>query len=304
MPIQKASGFLTNSEGIARAVGLLCFNRHPDDVKRHHQHAQLVGGCAKASEVYTKQFVAAVLTGFKADLEEAGVLNSMELGVTFEEPNLELVKDPEFASHLWKADMKDRELIDAITGERLDPELVRLARIEAVKFMKMLGVYEKTLRSKASELGIKIISMKWVMVNKGDRDHPSYRARFRGMEMKWMDPLMEGIFATTALLKCLTSLFNLNLMHRKGETRRRNYKLSFADASRAHCQAWATSVMGIEPPAEDSNPSKDEVGILLKSLHGIRKAAANREKHRQGSQGSRIRDRSSVPRQRITEKRT
>ena len=50
------------------------------------------------------------------------------------------------------------------------------------------------------------------------------------------------------------------------------------DASRAHCQAVATSEMAIEFPPEEQVKGEDLVAELLKSLYGTRKAAHNWEK--------------------------
>ena len=47
----------------------------------------------------------------------------------------------------------------------------------------------------------------------------------------------------------------------------------FLDASRAHCQAEATSDMAIELPPEEQVKGEDLIGELLKSLYRTRKAA-------------------------------
>ena len=55
-------------------------------------------------------------------------------------------------------------------------------------------------------------------------------------------------------------------------------KILFLDASRAHCQAVATSEMAIELPPEEQVEGEDLIGELSKSLYGTRKAARNWEK--------------------------
>ena len=52
----------------------------------------------------------------------------------------------------------------------------------------------------------------------------------------------------------------------------------FLDASRAHCQAEATSEMAIELLLEEQVEGEDLIGELSKSLYGTRKAAHNGEK--------------------------
>ena len=55
-------------------------------------------------------------------------------------------------------------------------------------------------------------------------------------------------------------------------------KIMFLDASRAHCQADATSEMATEVPPEEQVKGQDFVGELLKSLCGPRNAAHNLER--------------------------
>ena len=55
-------------------------------------------------------------------------------------------------------------------------------------------------------------------------------------------------------------------------------KILFLDASRAHCQAEATSEMAIELPPEEQVKGEDLAGELLKSLYGTRIATHNWEK--------------------------
>ena len=55
-------------------------------------------------------------------------------------------------------------------------------------------------------------------------------------------------------------------------------KILFLDASRAHCQAEATSEMAIEFLPEVQVKGEDLIGDLLKLLFGTRQAAHNCEK--------------------------
>ena len=59
---------------------------------------------------------------------------------------------------------------------------------------------------------------------------------------------------------------------------RQHEEIMFLDASRAHCQADATSEMATEVPPEDQVTGQDFVGELLKSLCGTRNAAHNLER--------------------------
>ena len=82
------------------------------------------------------------------------------------------------------------------------------------------------------------------------------------------------------LLECVMFMLSQALMWKPGASCPPARKILFLDASRAHCQAEATSemAMAIELPLEEQVKSEDLIGELLKSLYGTRKAAQNSEK--------------------------
>ena len=59
----------------------------------------------------------------------------------------------------------------------LDPEAVRLARKEEMDFFNKLGVYKRVPRSRVTEVGGKMVSVKWLDTNKGDKLNPNHRSR-------------------------------------------------------------------------------------------------------------------------------
>ena len=71
------------------------------------------------------------------------------------------------------------------------------------------------------------------------------------------------------------------LMWKPGASCATARKILFLDASRAHCQADATSETAIELPPEEQVSGEDLIGELLKLLYRTRKAAHNWEKKRQ-----------------------
>ena len=68
------------------------------------------------------------------------------------------------------------EAWDDMNGVFLDPDLVVAARAEEMAFFKKLGVYKRVPRSKVTELGGKMVSVKWLDTNKGDKLQPNYRS--------------------------------------------------------------------------------------------------------------------------------
>ena len=67
--------------------------------------------------------------------------------------------------------------------------MATLARKTEIEYFGKMKVYKKVPRWKAA--GHKIISTKWLDVNKGDREAPNYRARLVGRELKLNKKSME-----------------------------------------------------------------------------------------------------------------
>ena len=69
---------------------------------------------------------------------------------------------------------------DDVSNQVLDPELLKAARREEMKYFEKLGVYERVGRSEQVRTGGKVIGTRWVDVNKGDSESPNYRSRLVG----------------------------------------------------------------------------------------------------------------------------
>ena len=81
--------------------------------------------------------------------------------------------------------------------------------------------------------------------------------------------------ASMGRLECVTFFLSKALMWKPGASGASARKIIFMDASRAHCQADATSEMEIELPPEEQVNGEDLIGELLKSLFGTRKEEHN-----------------------------
>ena len=124
---------------------------------------------------------------------------------------------------------------------------------------------------------IPVIPTKWVDVNKGVAKRPEYRSLLCGKELKRWDPTVPGTFASMGPFECVMFLLSKALMWKLGASGASAGKILLMDASRAHCQAGATSEMAIELPPEEQVKGEDLIGELLKLLYGTRKAAHNWE---------------------------
>ena len=69
---------------------------------------------------------------------------------------------------------------DDVSNEDLDPKKVREARAVEIKFFEKMQVYERVPRSHAEKTGGKVIGVRWVDVNKGNRTTTDYRSRLVG----------------------------------------------------------------------------------------------------------------------------
>ena len=91
-----------------------------------------------------------------------------------------------------------------------------------------------------------------------------YRSGLCGKELKRWGP------ASMGRLECMMFLLLEALMWKPGASGASARKIIFMDASRAHCQADATSEMEIELPPEEQVNGEDLLGELLKSPYGTR----------------------------------
>ena len=102
---------------------------------------------------------------------------------------------------------EEGEFYDDITGELLDPKLVQEAIDEEIQTYRDHQVYRKTpIQECLDKTGKKPIKVRWVLVNKGDREHPEYRARLVAKEIK-MDTRLD-LFAATPPLEAKKFLFH------------------------------------------------------------------------------------------------
>ena len=75
------------------------------------------------------------------------------------------------------------------------------ARKLEMKFFRDMKVYSKVPRSEAYINGAKVITTKWLDINKGDDQEPNYRSRLVGRELKLDNRL--DLFAATPPLEAL-----------------------------------------------------------------------------------------------------
>ena len=161
------------------------------------------------------------------------------------------------------------QAFDDQSGQKLEPRLVRKARLEEMDYFKSMNVYTKVPISKCMErTDRKPIAVRWVDINKGDTTKPNYRSRLVAKEFRGNDDRPEW-FAPTPPSECLKIM-----LHRLAS--RRGHKLPYADVSRAYFYAKAVRPVYVKLPEEDIEAGDEtRCGKLLMSMYGTRDAALN-----------------------------
>ena len=142
------------------------------------------GRVCKESAVYPFQRCRAILMGCRRQLVADGRLVLGIIGI--QRPEEQMTDAQLLAMVTRQAIFEDDadpllavggdevEFRDAITGQPLDPALVRAARREELEYFAAKPVWRKVPRAEATRrLGKPQISVKWVDVNKGDDDSPN-----------------------------------------------------------------------------------------------------------------------------------
>ena len=183
----------------------------------------------------------------------------------------ESLSTPHDAKDPWEELYKDVCFYDDITGYGLEQERAVEARKLEMEFFRKMQVYTKVPRSEALRKGHKIISTRWLDVNKGDSNHPDYRSRLVGKEINTEARL--DLFAATPPLESLRIICSLCASNQSCPD---PYVIMSVDVKRAYFYAKSTRPIHIEIPIEDYEPGdEDNVGMLNLSLYGTRDAAQN-----------------------------
>ena len=242
--------------------------------KKPHEHVLLVGGRAKQAQVYPKRCCQRMCEGIAAQkrADELGVvgmplMNLEELSEVARSHNLD-GEGPMDALH-ERTPEENVECYDDVSGEELDIKGVRKARKEEIAYFQSMKVYEKVPISEAYEkTGKAPILTRWIDINKGDKKKPLYRSRLVAKEFN--TGARPDLFAATPPTECLKLLLH------KLTTRGKEYKLLYADVSRAYFYAKAMRPVYVRIPQEDLEPGEEGLcGKLLLSMYGTRDAAQN-----------------------------
>ena len=107
------------------------------------------------------------------------------------------------------------EAWDDVSVKQLDAVMVAAARRTEMEYFEKLGVYERVPREHQTKTGGKVITTRWLDVNKGDAQSPEYRSRLVGQEYrKGAD---DALYAATPPLEALRAVLSYAAAHNKDD---------------------------------------------------------------------------------------
>ncbi len=271
-PVKKRTKVMTNSSMLhTLLVEAQCRGRH-------EQHGDLRDGKASECQEYPELFCKIICEAVKRELETIEWRNRIckqhDISHVFEklmsiQKKTEQLATPPEEDHIT-ALYEGLEFIDDVTGAPLDKDKAVQARKLEMDYFRQMGVYTKVMR----EAWMKVITTRWLDVNKGDEKSPNYRARLVGREIK-MDKRMD-LFAATPPLESLRMILSICAQHQSSHHASDNFIIMTNDVKRAYFHAPVTRPVFIKIPDEDLEPGdENRVGQLNLSLHGTRDAAMN-----------------------------
>ena len=300
-PVRKPTGWMSNSPEILEKPERKCKgvqgNCSRQQGGRHESASGRVARVAREAAIYPFKLCRSILEGCRNQARKDGKLEGGLYGMQsiFEEDSVRLLQ-PSYRDAVTGEELDDDEaeaahrtfnlkggvstFKDSVTGQQLEPALVRAARKLEMEYFESKQVWETRPRAEAlARTGKAPISVRWIDTNTGDDDSPNYRSRLVAREIRRKDE--NPMFAPTPPLESLRTVVSLAATNARGmpphvrdPTSSRRTQLSFIDISRAYfCAATdPDNPTYVELPAEDPDHGT-MVGRLLKHMYGTRKAA-------------------------------
>ena len=203
-PAKKKTRVMTNSHAVHT---LLREARCRGD----HWHMALVDGKAGPCQEYPKKFCRVIVEGIRREMDTIKWKNKMHQVFDITKPfgklmsletklnELPLPPEEDPFDKLYT----DCEFYDDISGAYLDKDLAIKARRLEMDYFRRMGVYTKVRR----EAWMRIITTKWLDVNKGDAQNPNVRARLVGRELNLEK--RDDLFAATPPLESLKAILSI-----------------------------------------------------------------------------------------------
>ena len=269
-PAKKRTTVMTNSCHVARVL-------QQAQCTGSHVHQHLLDGRAKSCQEYPEKFCRVICEAVKREIDdvkwmrrickEVDITQSVET-IMKATQKLEELETPPEEDFKFEQLYADSDFYDDVTGLVLDKAEAMKARRTEIGLFREWGVYSKIRR----EAWMKVISTKWLDINKGDDVNKLYRSRLVGRELKRGEK-RDDLFAATPPLESLKTVISLCSSR---QWRCEPHRIMSIDVKRAYFYAPATRPVYIKIPQEDWElGDEDRVGVLNLSLYGTRDAAMN-----------------------------
>ena len=216
-----------------------------------HHHIRLEGGRTKQAQVYPRELCEAICKGLQEQIkaDEVGQFLLME-STNEATTSRELLH---IAKELTKRYRRVEEFDDAtlevawddVSGAELDLKQVRKARAEEVEYIHKTHVYDKEMLEECYQTICKLfITVRWIDINKGDNQSPSYRSRLVAREINTYK--RDDLIAATPPLEPLKLIVSMAAIGNNGAV------IMVNDISRAFFHAKVARDVYVQLPPEDT----------------------------------------------------
>ena len=114
--------------------------------------------------------------------------------------------------HESEIHFSDYEAWDDNTNVELDPKMVYKARQDEVDYVRQMNLYTKvSIDECVKKTGKKPIAVRWIDVNKQDKNNPLYRSRLVGKEFNTHNDM--SLYAATPPLEALRLILSICLLY-------------------------------------------------------------------------------------------
>ena len=267
--VYKPTQFITNSPLMAAQL-----ERQRD---RSHTHARLGGAHTAQAAIYPNKLINGLCRG----MEEQSRVDKHNVNII---ARIEYIKGTNVLNGVQKAmanaakcHEKDIDFgeyaVDDVSGEPLDPNEVRKACMDEVKYISDSNLYTKVpIKECVERTGKQPIAVKWIDRNEQDAKNPLYRSRLVGKEFNTCNDIT--LYAATPPLEALRLIISIDASN--------GYDIMTNDVSRVYFCAPVQEgqYIYVKLPEEDKAPGEEGMcGRLNYSMYGTRRAATNWQAH-------------------------
>ena len=152
--------------------------------------------------IYPFDLCRAILTGFKAQIRCDGRMSPTSVGLQSlmgsdmeDEVPLTMLEAGNSYDELLRFKVDNEEVfLDDLTGQQVDPALVREARAKEMEYVRSKGLWiKKPVEECWHKTGRPPVTVRWVVTNKGDDKVPNIRSRLAARQIR--GPGQEAVFA-------------------------------------------------------------------------------------------------------------